>query len=92
MTVSDNQWLSPAHAGDWLMDVDDRGHPARLVLRRGRTTVLTLPLTSAAEVAAAADRLVISTRIPPGVASQLVAQLAAKLAVTDGRPPSAANG
>lgn len=92
MTVSDNQWLSPAHAGDWLMDVDDRRHPARLILRRGRAAVLALPITSAAEVPAVADRLVASTGIPRGVANQLVAQLAAKLAVTAGRPSSAASG
>jgi hypothetical protein len=90
VTASDNQWLSPAHAGGWQMDVDDRRRPAQLVLHHGLTKVLTLPIASAAEVPAAADRVVAGAGVPRGVPNQLVAQLAAKLAVTDGRPSSAA--
>ncbi|HLQ56317.1 MAG TPA: hypothetical protein VK162_18865 [Streptosporangiaceae bacterium] len=90
MTVSNNQWLSPAHAGGWYLDVDDRRRPALLVLYHGLTKVLMLAIASAADVPAAADLVVVGSEVPRGVANQLVAQLAAKLAVTDGRPTPAA--
>lgn len=57
MTVSNNQWLSSAHVGDWVMDVDDRQQPTKLILCRGQDVVLMLPITSAADVATVADRL-----------------------------------
>lgn len=91
MTASNNQWLSPAHADGWRMDVDDRQRPVRLVLHHGPMKVLTLPIASAAEVPAAADRVVAGAGVPRAIANQLVAQLAAKLAVTDGRPSPAAS-
>ncbi len=70
------------------MDVDDRRRPARLILQHGPGKVLRLPITSAAvaDVPAIANRLVTGTGVPRGIANQLVTQLAAKLAVTDGRP------
>jgi hypothetical protein len=92
VTVSNNQWLSPAHAGKWMMDVDDRQQPSQLILRRDRAAVLTLSITSAAEVPTVVDRLIASSGIPRGVANQLAAQLAAKLAVIDGRLSSTASG
>lgn len=92
MTASHNQWLSPAHAGEWSMDVDDRRQPARLILHRGPEKVLTLPIASVAGVSAAVDRVVAGAGVPRGVANQLVTQLTAKLTVTGGRPSQATSG
>ena len=86
MSVSNNQWASPAHVGDWLMDVNDRRHPTELLVRRGRTPVLTVSISAAEDVSTKADDLVTCAGLSRGVANQLVMQLAAKLAVTDGRP------
>lgn len=86
MTVSNNQWASPAHVDDFLMDVDDRRHPHAVILRRRYTPVLTLPISTPDELPAKADDLVANGAVARGVANQLVMQLAAKLAVTEGRP------
>jgi hypothetical protein len=70
--------------------VNDRAHPSELVLSHQNVEVLRLPLASVDEMPGMIDPLVAQADVSAGDAKQLVVQLLAKLAVTEGWPTASA--